>query len=70
MWELVTRYSYLDAADNNFGTTAYTYTLGANWHINSNVCLMTDYMHLWLTDEETNNKTTGDAVSVCLQCLF
>ena len=69
-WELVIRYSYLDAADNNFGTTADTYTLGANWHINSNVCLMTDYMHLWLTDEETNNKTTGNAVSVRLQCLF
>ncbi len=69
-WELVTRYSYLDAADNNFGTTADTYTLGVNWHINSNVCLMTDYMHLWKTDEETNEKTTGDAVSLRLQCVF
>ena len=69
-WELVTRYSYLDAADNNFGTTADTATLGVNWYINSNVRLMTDYMHLWLADEETDNKTTGDAVSLRLQCIF
>ncbi len=69
-WELVTRYSYLDAAENNFGTTADTYTLGVNWHINSNVRLMTDYMHLWLTDEEANTETTGDAVSLRVQCVF
>jgi phosphate-selective porin OprO/OprP len=69
-WELVTRYSYLDAADNNFGTTADTATLGVNWYINSNVRLMTDYMHLWLTDEETDTETTGDAVSLRLQCVF
>lgn len=69
-WELVTRYSYLDAADNNYGTTAETLTLGVNWHINSNVCLMNNYTHLWLTDEDTDKETTGDAVSLRLQCVF
>jgi phosphate-selective porin OprO and OprP len=69
-WELVTRYSSLDATENDTGTTADAYTAGVNWHINSNVCLMNDYTHLWLTDEETNDKTTGDAVSLRLQCVF
>jgi phosphate-selective porin OprO/OprP len=69
-WELVTRYSYLDAADNNFGTTADTATLGVNWYINSNVRLMTDYMHLWLTDEKTDTQSSGNAVSLRLQCVF
>lgn len=69
-WELVTRYSYLNAADNHYGTTADAYTLGVNWHINSNVRLMTDYMHLWLTDEETETESTGGAVSLRLQCVF
>ncbi len=69
-WELVTRYSSLDAAENGQGTFADTYTLGLNWHINSNVRLMTDYMHLWLTDESTDTETTGDAVSCRVQCVF
>jgi phosphate-selective porin OprO/OprP len=69
-WELVTRYSNLNAADNNSGTTAYTYTLGVNWYVNANVRLMNNYTHLWITDENTDKKTTGDAVSIRLQCLF
>jgi phosphate-selective porin OprO/OprP len=69
-WELVTRYSRLDAADNGQGSSADTYTIGLNWHINSNVRLMTDYTHLWLTDESTVAETTGDAVSCRLQCVF
>jgi phosphate-selective porin OprO/OprP len=69
-WELVTRYSCLDAAENGQGTSADTYTLGLNWHINSNVRLMTDYMHLWVTDESTDTETTGNAVSCRVQCVF
>ena len=69
-WELVTRYSYLDAADNNFGTTADSYTAGVNWYINSNIRLMTDYIHLWATDEETDKKISGDAVSFRVQYIF
>jgi phosphate-selective porin OprO/OprP len=69
-WELVTRYSYLDAADNHIGSTADTVTLGVNWYINPNVRLMNDYTHLWLTDEDTDKDTTGDAVSLRLQYVF
>jgi phosphate-selective porin OprO/OprP len=69
-WELVTRYSCLDAADNGQGSSADTYTIGLNWHINSNVRLMTDYMHLWVTDESTDTETIGDAVSCRVQCVF
>jgi phosphate-selective porin len=69
-WELVTRYSCLDAAENGQGMSADTYTLGLNWHINSNVRLMTDYMHLSVTDESTDTETTGDAVSCRVQCVF
>ena len=69
-WELVTRYSSLDAADNGRGSTADAYTLGGNWHINASVCVMTDYMHLRVTDEPTAVITTGDAVSFRVQCVF
>ena len=69
-WELVTRYSSLDAAENGQGTSADAYTLGLNWHINSNVRLMTDYMYLWLTEESTDAETTGAAVSCRIQCVF
>jgi phosphate-selective porin OprO and OprP len=69
-WELATRYSCLDAAENGQGTSADAYTLGLNWHINSNVRLMTDYIHLWVTDESTDAETTGDAVSFRFQFVF
>jgi len=69
-WELVTRYSCLDAAENGQGTSADTYTLGVNWHINPNIRLMNNYTYLWVTDESTQTETTGDAVSVRVQCVF
>jgi phosphate-selective porin OprO/OprP len=69
-WELVARYSYLDAAANGQGNAAETYTGGVNWHINSNVRLMTAYMHLRVTEELTTTETTGDAVSCRVQCVF
>lgn len=69
-WELVARYSFLDAAANGQGNTADAYTAGVNWHINSNVRLMADYTHLWVTDEATDTDTTGDALSCRLQCVF
>jgi phosphate-selective porin OprO/OprP len=69
-WELVARYSCLDAAANDQGNNADTYTAGVNWYIKSNVRLMTEYMHLWVTDESTDEETTGDAVSCRVQCVF
>jgi phosphate-selective porin OprO/OprP len=69
-WELVTRYSCLDAAADDQGNAADSYTGGVNWYINSNVRLMTQYMHLYLTDESTGDETTGDAVSCRVQCVF
>ena len=39
-WELVTRYSCLDASEKEKGTFAKACTLGVNWHINSNISLM------------------------------
>ena len=69
-WELVTRYGCLDAADNHYGSDAETYTIGVNWYINSHISLMTDYMHLKLTDAETNERASGDAMALRVQCLF
>lgn len=69
-WEFATRYSFLDVAENGQGTSANAYTLCLNWHINSNVRLMADYMRLWVTDESTDVETTGDAVSFRFQCVF
>ena len=69
-WELVTRYSSLDAADNGLGTTADAYTVGVNWYINSNVRLMTDYMHLWLTDESTDMKPPATPCPFAFNVFF
>ena len=69
-WELVTRYSCLDAAGNGQGTSADVYTTGLNWHINSNMRLMADYQYLWVTDESTNAETSGDAMSFRVQYVF
>jgi phosphate-selective porin OprO/OprP len=69
-WELVARYSCLDATANGQGNAANAYTAGVNWHINSNVRLMAAYMHLWVTAKPTDTETAGDAVSCRLQCVF
>ncbi len=69
-WELVTRYSCLDAAEKEKGTSANACTLGVNWHINSNIRLMNNYTYLWVTNESTQTETTGDAVSFRVQCVF
>lgn len=69
-WELVARYSYLDAVSNGQGNAAETYTGGINWHLNSNVRLMAAYKHLRVTEEFTATDTTGDAVSCRVQCVF
>ena len=68
--ELTTRYGRLDASNNHEGTEAEACTLGINWYVNSHITLMTDYIYLWLTDEETAGETTADAVSFRLQFIF
>ena len=69
-WEMVTRYSCLDAAEKEKGTSANACTLGVNWHINSTIRVMNNYTYLWVTDESTQTETTGDAVTFRVQCVF
>jgi phosphate-selective porin OprO/OprP len=69
-WELVMRYSNLDAAANDQGNSAESCTAGINWHINSNVRLMADYVRLLITDGSADAETDADAVSFRVQCVF
>lgn len=69
-WEVVARYSDLDAAANGQGTAANAYTVGVNWYINSNIRLMTDYVKVRVTEESTDTEITGDGVTCRVQCEF
>lgn len=69
-WELAARYSYIDAAENDYGTLASAYTGGVNWHINSFVKLMVNYQHLRLMDDKTKGDNVEEAVSLRFQCVF
>lgn len=68
-WELVARYSVLDAQDNQKGVKAANITLGVNYFINDKVRLMANYIHTDLTEEEIE-ETQGHALSLRLQYRF
>jgi len=57
-WEVAARYSYLDLNDGNHGLKGgrqQDITLGINWHLYSNVKLMTNYVHAIVMDTGTKN---------------
>ena len=68
-WELVARFSNLDAMDNNAGTKTENVTLGLNFYANSNVRFMANY----ITTNVSGNtvvKTDANALSLRAQYIF
>jgi phosphate-selective porin OprO and OprP len=68
-WELVARFSNLDAIDNNVGTKTENLTLGVNFYANSNVRFMANY----IASDVSGNAVTvtdGDALSLRAQYIF
>ena len=68
-WELVTRFSNLDAIDNNAGTKTENVTFGVNYYANSNVRFMANYIN---TNVSGNSviKTDANALSLRAQYIF
>ena len=70
-FELVARYSFLDASDNQLGVAAANTVLGATYYFNPQVRLMGNYIHTRLTeDNESEKDDTGNALSLRVQFLF
>jgi len=68
--ELVSRYSVLDAEDNNRGVSAENLTLGMNYYLNKRVRLMINYIKTNLTDGVSKEKGSADAISSRIQYDF
>lgn len=78
-WEVFTRYSWIDLADNGQGNSADILTIGTNWYVNSRIRLMLDYVHteydkapdaLSETGVAVIGKTSGDAVAARFQFWY
>ncbi|MGA1796158.1 MAG: OprO/OprP family phosphate-selective porin [bacterium] len=65
--ELVSRYSVLDAEDNERGASARNLTLGANYYINKRIRLMINYIKTTLRDGVSKEKAGADAISTRIQ---
>jgi len=71
-WQLLARFSHLDARDNNEGVEADNMTLGINYYASQNIRISANYL---LTDiEDSNaaepNDNEGEALSFRFQYLF
>lgn len=65
--ELVSRYSFLDAEDNNKGVRVSNFTLGANYYLNKWIRLMIDYIKTNLVDGVSEVEGKADAISFRMQ---
>lgn len=68
--ELLFRYSFLDAEDNNNGVRVSNFTLGANYYLNKWIRLMANYINTTLVDGVSEAKSKADAVSFRIQYAF
>jgi phosphate-selective porin OprO/OprP len=69
-WELVARYSYLDARDRGLGSKAAVTTLGVNYYRGRNIKLMLAFLHPDISGSVWHEDPDGNAVSMRLQYLF
>ncbi len=69
-WELVGRYSALNASDNGTGIDAENFSLGLNYYLNANMRFMANYITTDLDANEILAEDSGDALSVRLQYIF
>ncbi|MGA1863864.1 MAG: OprO/OprP family phosphate-selective porin [bacterium] len=68
--ELLYRYSFLDAEDNNNGVRVSNHTLGANYYFNKWIRLMANYIKTTLVDGVSEVKCKADAISFRMQFAF
>jgi phosphate-selective porin OprO/OprP len=70
VWELVARYSYLDARQRGLGSVAAVSTLGVNYYANSNLRLMLAFLHPDISGSVRHADPDGNALSARLQLNF
>lgn len=69
-WELVARYSYLDARQRGLGSVASVSTLGVNYYANQNLRLMLAFLHPDISGSVRHADPDGNALSARLQLNF
>ncbi len=72
-WELVARYSVLNAEDNDRGNEVNNLVLGVNYYLNKQVRFLFNYTHTELSEpllREGDSIDTGDAVAIRAQYVF
>ena len=67
-YELLARYSVLDAQDNNAGVEATNITLGINYYMNKQTRLMANYINTELSEKDSDEN--GNALSFRIQYSF
>ncbi len=69
-WQLLARYSVLDAEDNNAGVEVENISLGVNWFVNSAVRIAANYIMTQVDGVDKPKKDDGDAFSMRFQYVF
>jgi len=70
-WQLMARYSALDAEDNNAGVKLENIALGVNWFANTSVRISANYIITEVNGIDANpTNDDGDAFSVRFQYVF
>lgn len=71
-WEVVGRYSVLDAVAQGEGNQAANLTAGLNYYLNQQTRIMVNYLHTRLTEEDKNGSEhrSGNAFLVRMQYEF
>lgn len=61
-WEVFSRLSYIDLADNGQGNKGTVVTLGSNWYLDANLRLMLNYIHAEYDKAPDAGSATGTAL--------
>jgi phosphate-selective porin OprO/OprP len=70
-WQVITRYSFLDAEQNNEGNRARNLTLGVNAYINPSVRISANYIKTLVREPTTLlNHRYGNGFSIRIQYVF
>jgi phosphate-selective porin OprO and OprP len=69
-WQLMARYSVLDAEDNEAGVEAENITLGLNWFPNTSARISANYIMTQLDGVDKPTKDDGDAFIMRFQYVF
>ena len=69
-WELLARYSVLDAALSDEGTKTDVYTLGINYYYKKHLRVMANLLHMKNRDKEGDKSGSGNALSIRMQLLW